>query len=156
MKGKDGLLKRYTFADITVFMNTGDSGQYLNLTDFEITQEKEILEFDSNSKYIMMFCSFMYHAYKRDCTREKPYICDVTIEELKLLAGIHDKNFIDRLRGCSDEDELLAVIFAKKIMNYKQGRITRLDETTYQFDRQAYNGKQKVYKPVCNKIFYQG
>lgn len=147
------LLPRYVFTDITVYMRTGD-GEYLNLTDFSLYEkENERVLLNSASRYVIMFCSFFYLAHKNGI---KPYVCDISLNELLELSGIHDKAFLKRF---DTNEECLAVFCAKKIMDYRCGKVVRDDGDTYSFYRQGYcieNGKHKKMRNVLifKKKFY--
>lgn len=148
------LLPRYVFADITVYMKVG-KGEYLNLTDFAISEkENERVFLNSDSRYAIMFCSFFYLAHKNDT---KPYICDISLNELLELSGIHDKTF---LRRFDTNEECLAVLCAKKIMDYRYGKAVRGSGNIYRFYRRGYyseNGKYKKRSKVLifEKRFYE-
>lgn len=148
-----GMLTRYTFPDITVFMRT-DDGNYLNLTDFVISEpENERLRFASDSKYILMFQSFLYHSYKNK--NISLYVCDLDIDDLVKLAGIRDKSFLKRFTNSFKEtdEQLLALFCARKIVNYRSGRITGDKEMVYSFYRIGYCMTNNKYKKEKNLVF---
>lgn len=153
------MLPKYTFADITVFMKT-ENGEYLNITDYRILEEdNEKMHFNSNSRFVIMFCSFFYNSYKTQ--GQKPYICDITLKELENLAGIHDKSFLKRLNTSVDNDneDLIAVLCARRILDYRYGKAVRADGNIYAFYRQCsykVNGKNRKKKSlVFEKQFYE-
>lgn len=154
------LLPKYVFTDITVFMQT-ESGIYLNLSDFIVHgKENEKIHLNSNSQYVIMLCSFFYI-----CIAQKegvqPYICDITFDELLELAGIHDKSFLKRFKGSYGDtnEDLLAILCAKKIMDYRWGKVIKSDGNAYCFYRQGYhrvNGKNRRHNSlVFKKTFYK-
>ena len=153
------LLPKYAFVDITVFMKTSE-GDYLNLTDFDIaSSENEKLRFESESQFIMMFHSFFYPMLKKKGIQ--PYICDITIDELLALAGIRDKSFLSRFVNSDKEMDyqLLSLHCARKIADYRLGKIAKTNEDTYEFYRNGYSKTSGKYKKeknlICTKRFYQ-
>lgn len=155
----DMLLPKYSFSDITVYMRTKD-GKYLNLTDYEIAfKENERTAYKSKSKFIIVFCSFFYNAYKKRGI--KPHICDITLTELLELAGIHDERFAKKYDDVDNGEELLAMFCAKKIMNYRLGKIVKTNDKDklYAFYRQAYQADEgknkKIKRLVFVKKFYE-
>lgn len=153
------MLPKYTFADITVFMKTGEGNEYLNITDYSVLEENERLCFNSDSPYVIMFCSYFYNSYKKD--GQKPYICDISFEELLDLAGIHDKGFLKRFDGASEgaNEELLAILCARRILDYRYGRAVKGNKGTYSFFRQTsykVDGKSRRHLSlVVEKQFYK-
>lgn len=156
---EDILLPRYTFEDITVYMRTR-KGDYANITDYTIADENnERLVIESNSDYVLMFCSYFYNSHKKKCIRR---VCDVSIEDLLALAGIGDACFPKRFKdGCDDNIDLLSMLCARKITNYNYGTAIQSKEnpTTYSFFRQGWhkvNGKNRRYRLfILEKNFYE-
>lgn len=145
------LLSKYNFVDLSVYMKT-QTGEYLNLTEFVISDDNEAIVLKSNSKFVIMLCSFI----KKD-----RYICDVTLSELLALSGIHDVAFLRRFKDSSnngDNDELLAVLCAKKIVDYNYGKVIKKENEVYSFHRQAFakieEKRKKVYPCILEKVFY--
>lgn len=150
-------LPRYAYSDLTVFMRTGKN-DYLNITDYSITEEEnERVTFQSNSPFVIMFFSLFYTASKSEI---KPYVCDITFDELLELSGICDKGYVRRFVGTFGEasKEFLAVLCAKKILDYQCGNIAKDKGNRYSFYRQGYiceNGRHKKQKKlVFTKDFY--
>lgn len=155
-KSEDGhfvFLSKYAYSDLTVFMRTG-TNVYLNITDYSVTEENERVTLQSDSPFVIMFCSLFYTAFKRDI---KPYICDISFDELLELAGVHDTTFIKRF-GEADKD-LLAMFCAREIVDYQRGKIVRDADTRYSFYRQAHVREGDKYKKrktvVFTKEFYE-
>lgn len=146
------MLERYNFVDISIFMRTSN-GLYLNLTDFILSEENDLIDLGCKAEFVLVFFSFK---------KKERYVCDITLSELLKLANITDKAFIKRLAGCSaggNNRELLAIFCAKEIVNYRYGRILKDGEFTYTFHRQSFvkneEGKKKrVYPTVLKKEFY--
>lgn len=154
------LLSRYVFTDITVFMRTSD-GTYLNLTDFIVSgKENERLRLNSDSRYVIMLCSFFYVCVARK-EGAKPYVCDITFDELLELAGIHDKSLLTRFNNSHGDlnEDLLAILCAKKIVDYQYGKVVRGSGNTYGFYRQGYYKESGKYRRsmflVFEKPFYE-
>lgn len=154
------LLPKYVFADITVFMRVED-GTYLNISDFSVYgEDNEKLRLNSDSQYVVMLCSFFYVCIAKK-EGQKPYVCDITLGELLELAGINDEVFPKRFKGIyeGENDDLLAMLCARKIMDYRWGKIVRGDGNTYGFYRQGYhkvNGKNRKRSfLVLKKAFYK-
>lgn len=150
-------LPKYAYSDLTVFMRTSDK-DYLNLTDYDImAKENEHVELQSESPFVIMFCSLFYTAFKG---KTKPYVCDVSFDELLELSGVNDKGYVQRFVGKFGENkELLAVLCAKKILDYQCGKVVRESKGRYSFYRQGYtcvNGKHtKQKRVVFTKDFYE-
>ena len=154
------MLPQYRFTDITVFMNTNNKGEYLNITDYSfVEEENERLYFESDSPFIIMFCSFCYPSCRNK--GETVYICDITLEELTSMAGVRDKAFLKRFSSSEGEshNELLAILCARRILDYRYGKVIKGEDNTYSFYRQAsYKVDGKVRKKkslICEKHFYQ-
>lgn len=144
-----GYLEKHNFVDIAIYMRTGKN-KYLNITDFCLSGDNEYISLNTKSKYVLMFFPFL----KQRC------ICDVNINELMALAGI-DQGFAHKFEkqiGDGDGEEYIALICAKKILNYQYGKAVRTGADTYAFYRQAWkqvDGKRKrEYPLICEKKFY--
>ncbi len=158
------MISKYTFTDISVFSRVGFN-EYVNISDYDITETTcERYTFKSCSQYVIMLHAF---AYERYMLNKEVYICDVTAEELMTLAGVTNKRFID---GFGANEDILVLLCAKKIMDYKYGEIKRvsakecLQLNTYNFCRMAnvnVNTSKSGYKyvkrhiPVLTKTFYK-
>ena len=150
------MLSKYNFTDISVFAKIKDT-KYLNLTAFDMKEQNEILDFRSDSEYVIMFHSF---AYSRYADSKQVYICDITLDELLMLSGINDNRFIDRME--KDKD-ILAVMYARCILDYNFGKAIKKEgtETVYDFYRRIYIKKEdgKAHRQrgfVLSKVFYKG
>lgn len=152
-------LSKYAYSDLTVFMRTGEN-DYLNITDFSVTEkENERVAFKSDSPFVIMFCSLFYTAFKGKGA--KPYVCDLSFEELVELSGVRDKAFMKKFNSVFGEEreKLFAILCAKKMLDYQCGKIVKDAENTYSFYRQGYtleNGKHKKKKVlIFTKEFYE-
>lgn len=148
-------LPKYAYSDLTVFMRTGKN-DYLNITDYsETDRTNEHVAFQSDAPFAIMFCSLFYSSFKDKGI--KPYICDVTLEELCDLAGVHDASFVKRF-GEANKD-LLAIFCAREIVDYQHGKIVREANNRYSFYRQTHIREDKGYKKrkavVLTKEFYE-
>lgn len=147
------LLSKYNFVDISIYMRV-QTGEYVNITDYIVSDDNEHISLKSDAKFVLTFCSFI---------KQERYACSITLTELLKLAGIHDTAFLRRFKDSlkdGDNDELLAVLCAKKIVDYNYGKILRKDgnENTYSFHRQGYTkveGKNKrIYPLIFEKTLY--
>ena len=148
-------LSKYAYSDLTVFMRVDDNN-YLNITDYsEGDNSNEHVEFHSDAPFAIMFYSLFYSSFKDDGT--KPYICDITLEELCDLAGVHDAHFIKRF-GETNKG-LLAILCAREIVNYQHGKIVKEADNKYSFYRQTHvregEGYRKRKAIVLTKEFYE-
>lgn len=150
------LKRRYNFADISVMMRVED-GKYLNVTDLNLTEDKEYIELNGcDSEFVFCFCTF--------CKQEM-YAAPVTYEELVELS--RTKKVIQSITETfKKEEENYAVqigvqVAAKKILNstfgYAEQRIEE-EEMWYDFKRclrpVGEDGKRrKVYTTVLSKKF---
>ena len=154
------MISKYTFADITVFQKVG-GGEYINISDYDVagvSNERRI--FKSQSQYIIMLHSF---SYERCLSLKSIYVCDITVDELVALAGINNHRFIE---GFKNNEDILALMCARKIYRYNYGLISKKDEYTYDFCRIAnvnvnelvgLDGYRYVkrHRPVFTKTFYK-
>lgn len=111
-------LEKHNFVDIAIYMRTGKN-KYLNITDFCLSGDNEYISLNTKSKYVLMFFPFL----KQRC------ICDVNINELMALAGI-DQGFVHKFEkqfGDGDGEEYIALICAKKILNYQYGKAVEVN-----------------------------
>ena len=152
------MLKKYSFADITVFMKQR-SGDYVNLSDFEIEEpENQILTLNASSKYVIILNSFMFNS--NQIKGEQNYACEIDLNELIKLAGITDHAFISRfkLKHKDYSEDIFAMLCAKRILDYRYGEIRKVQESTYSFARLGFetiNGKKKkVHNVLFEKHFF--
>lgn len=152
------MLKKYSFADITVFMKQR-SGDYVNLSDFEIEEpENQILTLNASSKYVIILNSFMFNS--NQIKGEQNYACEIDLNELIKLAGITDHAFISRfkLKQKDYSEDIFAMLCAKRILDYRYGEIRKVQENTYSFARLGFetiNGKKKkVHNVLFEKHFF--
>lgn len=153
------LLRKYTFTDITVFARTAE-GDYINLTDYQVLgTDNEIKVFNSTAPYLITFHSFLCGIYEK--RGERPYVCEVTLEELKELTGQKDVTFYKRFVGADKmlNEEQVALFCAWKISEYHSGECLLCDSNTYEFYRvasQRIDGKYRKYKKkLFSKAFYE-
>ena len=156
MSNNISLKSKYNFVDISVLMRTG-SGNYLNLTDLSLSEQTKEVKLNTESKFVITFCTFLYGLY--EVTGQKKYVCDVTLEDLMGLAGIHNDSFVRRFKSnieADTADELLATLCAKKIMDYSYGKCVLKKENGVQYDfyRQTFKDGKRVYPLICSKFFY--
>lgn len=152
------MLKKYSFADITVFMKQR-SGDYVNLSDFEIEEpENQILKLNASSKYVIILNSFMFNS--NQIKGEQNYACEIDLNELIKLAGITDHAFISRfkLKQKDYSEDIFAMLCAKRILDYRYGEIRKVQENAYSFARLGFetiNGKKKkVHNVLFEKHFF--
>lgn len=148
---------KYVFADLTVYMRTKD-GDYINLTDYEIEKEVERLSLNSAADFVLMTCSFLYASSCYGCGI-KVQICEVTLDDLVVLAGFKDKKFLNRLNVVCKKSygEMLAIMCAKKIVDYNYGKIILVDKENneYSFCRQKFDeSRHKISVEVLKKQFF--
>lgn len=112
------LQKEYNFSDISVLYRM-KNGTYINLSDFEfglaLVSEGVILE-EQQSRYVLAL--FTPWTVNKNC------LCPVTLPELLQLANVRNERFVIQTKtGTEDEgDTILALVCAKKIMNYGRGK----------------------------------
>ena len=118
-----GLLKRYSFADITILINTGEN-TYISLTDFSFDEFQETILFhiESDAKYLI---TFTVYEFGKDF-----YYSEITLDEIMLLAGTSKstkfiKAITSRIPEKSITDSILAYISANKILNNCSGTVVR-------------------------------
>jgi len=115
-RGICALQEKYNFSDISVLYRMKD-GTYINLSDFEfgIVPESVFLE-EQQSRYVL--------ALFTPWTANKNCLCPVTLQELLQLANVRNERFVIQTKtGTEDEgDTILALVCAKKIMNYGRGK----------------------------------
>lgn len=150
-------MDKYVFSDITVYMQVRD-GYYINLTDFSLEcEDTEYLSFNGKGKYVIMLCSYMYAVNKK--RGKENYACDITLEELIRLAGLGDEKIVMRFKSPSGEmhEDVLALLCAKKVLDYNYGRVVVKDDNTYSFSRQKYikGTKRKTQDVVVEKKYYE-
>lgn len=153
------LLQKYTFTDITVFARNPE-GNYVNLTDYQVLgSDNEVKFFHSTAPYLVTFHSFLCGIYER--RGERPYVCEVTLEDLKELAGQKDVSFFRRFVGADKvlNEEQVALFCAWKISEYYSGVCLLCDGCTYEFYRTASqkigDRYQKYKKKLFSKKFYE-
>lgn len=153
------MLNKYDFADITIFMRmSNDDSQYINLTEYEVGGENQILTLNANSKYIIILNSFMYNSNKKK--GENNYICDIDVDDLMKLAYLSNPAILMKFKSHLGKfyDELFAILCAKRILDYRYGEIVKVGENCYSFSRlsfnQSYGKKKKVRKELFEKTFY--
>lgn len=79
MKTEKG--RRFGDLDITIYRRL-PNGMYLNLTDYEIIGENEVIEVEaSESEYIIIFTAYLSRKYIAN--REAAICCEVTLEEIE-------------------------------------------------------------------------
>lgn len=149
---------KYTFTDITIYARTNDNN-YVNLTDYQILEtENEYRIFNSKAPFLLTFHSFFHNIYKSKGINQK--LCEVTLEELKVLAGQCDESFYKRFVDSQKEinEQQIALFCAWKISDYHSGKCFENGET-YEFYRVANkkeNGSYKKYdKRVLTKKFFE-
>lgn len=122
-QGICALQKKYNFSDISVLYRM-NNGTYINLTDFEfgIVPEYIVLE-ERQSRFLL--------ALFAPCTAGRNCLCPVTLSEILQLANVRNERFVTQTRtGTEAEgDNILALVCAKKIMNYGRGKCV-LKETS--------------------------
>lgn len=141
------LQKKYSFSDISVLYRMKD-GAYINLTDFEfgIVPESVALE-EQHSRYLL--------ALFTPCTVSRNSLCPVTIPELLQLANVRNERFVIQTRTGTEEegDNILALVCAKKILNYGRGKCMlkeTADGMVCEFMRYDGYGNRRT---VLTKIF---
>ncbi len=144
------LRSRYNFVDISIFLRV-KGNEYVNLTDYTFTNENEqVILNDIDSEYAIMFCSFM---------KKERYASEITVPELLTLADIKNQQFARQIACGIDDDisqQLIAIMCAKKIIDYAYGRCVRVDDTAkiaYAFQRQKFVDRKRVYPTVLTKEF---
>lgn len=142
------LKDKYEFVDISVLMKTND-GEYLNVTDLNLCEEKEKLALNSNAKLLLSFCTFF---------KKERYASEVTVEELLALAHISPKSpSVELLTKGFDEEtalQLIVQVCAKKILEYAYGRAikrTERDGIYYDFARHRRINGKAVYPVMLSK-----
>lgn len=113
--------KRYNFHDISVYYKQ-KNGLYIDLTEFEITARNEEKHLPSEAKYVISFLNT--RAENRKC------ISEISLEEMLILANQKSERFTKQLKQCDsmEGENFLALYCAKKIVNYKCGRIRLIEE----------------------------
>lgn len=150
-------LPKYAYSDLTVYMQIGKN-DYLNITDYSVSdKENEHITIQSEAPFVIMFCSSLYTAFGRDT---KPYVCDITFDELLELSGVCDRKFRQYYfaKFGNDSKEFFAILCAKKLLDYQCGKIIRESNHKYSFYRQEYAKEMGKYekrkKLVFTKDFY--
>lgn len=145
--------EQYNFVDISVMMRKKD-GTYINLTDFNfnVSVENTLVLSEIKSEFALVFCTFA------KCMG-KLIACEVTLKELLALAGIKDRSrMVSGIRNSAEPEfanQMLAVVCAKKIVDYAYGKCYRLGDSslTYEFRRQIFKEGKRVYPIVLTKAF---
>ena len=138
---------RYNFTDISVLCRKNEADNiYINLTDYDFclqNVEKRYTELtNSKSRYAL--------------TVFESYVSEITFEELLILAGQKSERFIRQIiNGTEADGELIvAVMCAKKILNYRWGRCNSSkrqgDKILFEFTRNDGKGNHPV---VLKKTF---
>lgn len=147
-----GILKhRYNFADISVLMRVSE-GRYLDLTGLNLFDDREYINMECESEFILAFCTF--------CKAEI-YATPITYEELIMLS--RTKSIVKIVTNSLDDKiearQMGAQIAAKKILDSAYGIVEQRiegDETWYDFKHllrpKGEDGKRKkVYTAVLSK-----
>lgn len=141
------LKARYNFVDISVLSRT-DDGEYINLTDYTFTSENEKIKLNLKERFAIMFCSFF---------KKERYAAGITVPELLMLADIKNQNFTKQIEKGVDKEtsqQLIAIMCAKKIIDYDYGRCINIENTSaYAFQRHKIINKKHVYSTVLTKEF---
>lgn len=109
------LQEKYNFSDISILYRM-ENGRYMNLSDFEFGIMPENVILENQGRFLLaLFTPFT--AYRK-------LVCPVVLSELLQLANIRNERFVIQAKtGTEDEgDNILALICAKKIMNYNRGK----------------------------------
>lgn len=145
----------YAFCDIYIFGKAVDG--YINLSDFEITQRTDDIDkykFESNEKYLIGLQS-----------AQSFIIAPITIDEILTLANYSlETKFVSQCRSgiyADDADALLAIMCAKKILNYQYGVVRKKDtknidgdeELLYSFFRRKHTNGKRSLVVVLEKYF---
>lgn len=141
------LKRKYVFADLSVMMRVSD-GRYLNLTDLNLSEEREYMELNATSQFLLCFCTFC---------KQEIYAAPVTYEELVELS--RSRKLINIVReSFGDEEDSLQIgaqIAAKKILDIAYGSVRQRiegDEIWYDFIRQTTprgeDGKRRKVQTV--------
>ena len=142
------LKDKYEFVNISVLLRTND-GDYLNVTDLNLCEEKEKLTLNSTARLLISFCTFF---------KKERYASEATVEELLALAHISRKSPIIELltKGFDEETafQLVVQLCAKKILEYAYGRATKRveeDGIYYDFARHRRIEGKAVYPVMLSK-----
>lgn len=146
--------KRYYFTDISVMMKMYD-GQYINLTDLDLCNEKEHLTLNCKDKFIFTFCAFFKQAI---------YAAPVTYDELVELSRTKKviKSVTSAINDQTVAEQIGAHVAAKKILDNAYGYVEQHiegDELWYDFKRlcrpvdDSTGKRTKVYKTIFSKRF---
>lgn len=145
------LLPKYAYSDLTVYMRVGENA-YLNITDYSVMEEEnERITLQSESPFVVMFCSFLYTFQ----SNVKPWVCDLSFNELMQLSGVQDKEFTQRFVNKFGEKnkELLAILCAKKVLDYQYGNIVKEPNNKCSFYRLCCVKKNDKYVKRKRLVF---
>lgn len=145
------LRDKYQFIDLDILKRIGKN-TYKNLTDSEIDEEPIPITIESDSQYLLSLNSYGNNDFRR-------YVAPCTFSEILMLTNYkEDSKFVKQFRNGLDSDfteNMFAIYCAKKINDYKYGRIRKIDDATntFVFVRNSINDKKHTTKELFVKEF---
>ena len=156
------LKEKYNFSDVSVLIRQSN-GTYINLSLLELSEIGIGRIWDYSGLIVKPNHIQSQYALSLFCT-VRSVLCEVTLEELQLLANAKGTKFVNQVKARTGYDKsdkegenILALILAKKILNYRWGKCQLVsledNEAVYAFVR---NTGKNEYRTVLEKKFLIG
>lgn len=137
------------FNDITVYQKVKNK-QYLNLSDYSVSDTNEYISLDSDSEFIILFCAFANRKNRKD--KKLIDVCELNFEEIKFLGGYYQggkKQTQEKI--VLKFGELAPIIIAKEISDYHNGKLI-INGNTASFKRRFHNDKYDGFDKEIKKM----